>query len=210
MYDIMNAILKNMINQGSVLKGDSMASIISTRKDYVIELERKDISNYNLISGTSGNLYICILRFKDNMGRVILELHLNEIQALRMIDGINEYFSNSYSLTDMVLLSDILTIESGITDSICITYAGFDERINEFIYVLEVKEYNKNNEMVINRLRIEMDQDKLEALCNVMYFIYLIDIDETIDFSDNFVVANLQNIDIELLEDIKGEQYNNE
>lgn len=210
MYGMINAIIKNMVDQGSVKKGESMATVISTKKDYVIELERKDISNFNMIAYTnSGCYYICILRFKDKMGQLLLELHLNELQVLRMIDNINEYFSAGWQLFDLCLLSDIMSLQPGVTDSINIfhNYDTFIESESDYMHILEVKEYNKYTESMVNRLRIEMSQEDMEALCNVLYFIFLIDIDETVEFTDAFRSANLQNIDSYMLTDFYNEQH---
>ncbi len=208
MYDINNAILKNMYEQGSVRRDNSMATIITTKKDYKIELERKDIANPNMANYTAGFYYICILRFKDMMGNLLLELHLNEMQVLTMIDNINEYFSAGWRLYDMSLLSNILSLQPGTIDSIAIFHneTTYNEKEYDYTHILEIKEYNKYTESIINRLRIEMSQEDMEALCNVLYFIFLIDIDETVEFTDAFRSANLDNVDSYMLTDFYNEQ----
>ena len=208
-----NLILSNMYIQGYLRKGcENMATMISTKKDYMIEM---CVSNYTFIDNMKSNYYICIFRFKDSLGNPLFELHLNEVQVLIMLDNINEYFSCE-RLFDLRLVSDIKSLTPGITNSINIfhNYDTYNKETEDFMHILEIQEYNSYNETYFNRLRIEMSSEDMEALSNVIYFVFLLDVDENVEFSDTFREANLSNIDYELLDslyfDYKRRESNNQ
>lgn len=64
---------------------------ISTDKDYIIELERKNLNLFSFGSDDNSLKYLCIMRFKNNLGVVIKEITISDLTASIFIDNIYNF-----------------------------------------------------------------------------------------------------------------------
>ena len=159
------AVLCNMYHNRSVTK-DDMATLKT--KNFIIDIIREDVRNEFM---DVQYCYRCVLSFKDLLGREVLRLIINEAQANILIDNISTFIYDDYS--QLIALSNIPSTNIYETYTISIE-AG--ECASDFIAFLKVLKYNSNTQQLIPVIVTQLDLDELDNLCNMMFFVYLIDL----------------------------------
>lgn len=167
MKTFLNNFMINMYVSG-LIKGDSdMATFKTINKDYTIELERKE---HKLWETDNSYKYLCKFIFKNNLGIPVFELLTSENDIFVLIDNIWQY--SECNLPEVVVP---INSANALMKSYNMKFTR-NERVynNSF---LTISEYDPISQTMINRVVIEFDEDSLFEFTNLIYFMFLIDID---------------------------------
>lgn len=162
MSNIENNILMNLYNMNILKRGnDDMATF--NHSFGTINFIREDAKLWYTDSSFK---FLCKMTFKNNLGLDQLELILNEIDISCLLDSIYQFLD--YRMREIVLAF------RQINKIIHFTFS-----IEGHKYYLTINEYNMINRFSIPRLKISFkDRDDLIKFADIIYFIYLIDIDD--------------------------------
>lgn len=180
---VMNAILNNMYDQNSIQReSESKVRFITSKKDFIIELERQEISNSNF-QLENANCYTCSVIIRDRISNnILLKLDFNINQILIILDNLNSYFIGGDNLFDLNLISNVIN-SSNMSSTFSLTvyhnYDTYDKQIEDFIHVLEIDENNSFYNSSIPRFKIDFFTNDLLTLMDLMYFTFLIDVVST-------------------------------
>lgn len=156
-----------------VVKKEDMAKLETLNKDYNIEIERKD---FRLWSTNYSYRYLCKFYFKNNFGINILELTTCELDIFSLIDCMSQFYEDNLNDIAIHFNAHNLNLEQFIFK--------FTRNGNNNINLL-ISIYNPIYQIIINKLNIEFDEKKFLDFVDIMYFVFLIDIDnETYSFEN--------------------------
>jgi hypothetical protein len=128
-----------------------------------IEFKREDAKLW--YTNTSFK-FLCKMNFKNTLEMNQLELVLNEIDISCLLDSIYQFLDYN--------MNEIIIPFKQINRNIHFTFY-----IENFKYYLSINEYNVMNHISISRMKISFkDKDDLLKFCDIIYFVYLIDIDD--------------------------------
>lgn len=177
-----SSIMLNMYYAGLIDKKEenNMAELKSLYNEYTIHFERK--GNRWSIGGTArgGNYsnFNCIIRLSNNLGISILEINTTEINIFILVD-------NLYTLISTDTLKEInIPIQS--IDKKFNQYTFYFIKNNEnHLIEFYIYEINCIYHQKILRLKLLFDDKILDNFLNILYFIFLIDLDEESYFEEN-------------------------
>lgn len=156
----------------------------SSNNDIIIEMnriERKGI--YNIYP--PGFQYECILRFKNNLGILIKELRVTEIEILKLIDNI-------YSFLE--LNEDILFSFNSINQDYTTTILKLSLEVYDNTYLIQFfRLFSSNGEELKPIISFDIS-DNIIDLINKLYYTFIVD-------------SSIDNIDIYNPEYIINQQY---
>lgn len=161
-------ILFNMYYQGSIStnKGGNMGTFNSFNKDYIIEFERNSCKLWQ--QNSIG--YICKFIFKNNIGVKLFEVNTSVNDIFVLIDNMLQY-----DLNDM---SEIVVPIFGINSNMKMYNFTFLRNLKVYRNTfLTINEYDNVTEQIMTRATIEFDEDSLNEFRDIIYFSFLIDID---------------------------------
>ena len=168
--NIDNLILKNIYNFSNLKEDNTMTRFTTLNNDYIIEMEREDNKVYRFENSFN---YLCKFHIKNNLNTLILDILLNEKDIYVLLDSIYSYI-------------EFNMIEISIPVS---NYLFNFERINNIINlsIVECNNFYKTN---ITRVKIDFNDDKLSQFIDLLYFTFLIDIDDgyILENNPNFMV----------------------
>ena len=162
------SILNNMYFQGTV--PHTNVNSLKT-KDYIIEIERQEVTKTFF---DIQYVYRCILRFKDLLGRVVCELVFSEAQAQVLIDNISTFICDNY--TTMYALNNITLSGTTSTESYSIFLKETENKDKDFCVLLQLICTNSVLQTTFPKFTATLELDELDNLCNIMFFVYLIDL----------------------------------
>ena len=160
------AIMSNMYYQGMV-NHENMATM--KIKDCIVEISRDEVSKEFL---NIQYCYRCNIVFKDLLGRELKRLCFNEAQAMVLVDNLGRFQGTNEPCDELYCLSNIYG--STPFESYGIIVKMSNDSNNPVL--LQVQCYNSVSQMMFPCLTIPMTFDELDSLCDLMFFIYLIDI----------------------------------
>ena len=168
--NIDNLILKNIYSFSNLREDNTMTRFTTLDNDYIIEMEREDNKVYRFENSFN---YLCKFHIKNNLDILVLDILLNEKDIYVLLDSIYSYI-------------EFNMIEISIPVS---NYLFNFERINNIINlsIVECNNFYKTN---ITRVKIDFNDDKLSQFIDLLYFTFLIDIDDgnLLDNNPNFMV----------------------
>ena len=168
--NIDNLILKNIYSFSNLREDNTMTRFTTLNNDYIIEMEREDNKVYRFENSFN---YLCKFHIKNNLNTLILDILLNEKDIYVLLDSIYSYI-------------EFNMIEISIPVS---NYLFNFERINNIINlsIVECNNFYKTN---ITRVKIDFNDDKLSQFIDLLYFTFLIDIDDgyILENNPNFMV----------------------
>ena len=160
--NIDNLILKNIYSFSNLREDNSMTRFTTLNNDYIIEMEREDTFNY-----------LCKFHIKNNLDILVLDILLNEKDIYVLLDSI-------YSFIEFNMHEISIPVSN---------YLFNFERINNIINlsIVECNNFYKTN---ITRVKIDFNDDKLSQFIDLLYFTFLIDIDDgyILENNPNFMV----------------------
>lgn len=173
--------LKNMYLANLIDKEDKpdMAIFKTINNDYIIELERKEVSIWN---EDNNYKYLCTFIFKNSIGIPILQLTTSEEYIKNLLDVIYNYIEFN--------MFDIFTEFNG--SNLNTNYFSFrfqkdtDNSDNDILTVYQSNLYDHNQ--LIPRIKIEFNSESLADFLNLIYFIFLIDIDDSLYQSPDWLL----------------------
>ena len=168
--NIDNLILKNIYSFSNLREDNTMTRFTTLNNDYIIEMEREDNKVYRFENSFN---YLCKFHIKNNLDIPVLDILLNEKDIYVLLDSIYSYI-------------EFNMIEISIPVS---NYLFNFERINNIINlsIVECNNFYKTN---ITRVKIDFNDDKLSQFIDLLYFTFLIDIDDgyILENNPNFMV----------------------
>lgn len=172
-------ILMNLFDSKIIRKENSdMGKFTTLDKDYIIILERK---NSKLWYTDTSNKYLCIFNFYNNLNIHLFSLTLSEQDIFTFLD-------NVYSCIIEFNVPELFIPINAKDDKLNLYNFSFDkikqkdnlglplEYDNDFYY-FRIFQYNTINKIQIERICIRFDMDSLIDFLDLIYFIFLIDID---------------------------------
>ena len=156
-----------------------MAIFKTINNDYIIELERKEVSVWN---EDNNYKYLCTFIFKNSIGIPILQLTTSEEYIKNLLDVVYNYIEFN--------MNDIFTEFNG--SNLNTNYFSFrfqkdiDNFNNNTLTVYQSNLYDHNQ--LIPRIKIEFDSESLADFLNLIYFIFLIDIDDSLYQSPDWLL----------------------
>lgn len=172
-------LMREMMISGIIRRGDNELSIFTTmNKDYIIELRRNDVKIWN---ENSSFQYLCKIIFKNNLNIPVLELVTSEADITSFLEVMYTYmeFNSSYT---------IYTFNSNVCNLNSFSFEFVKDTNNNCIDVLFVNQFDPVSKVMVNRIKIEFDNDSLIEFFNQMYFIFLIDIDDSLVNNPDFLL----------------------
>lgn len=162
MSNIKNNILMNLYNMNILTKGNNDMATFN-HSFGTINFIREDTKLWYTDNSFK---FLCKMIFKNTLGLNQLELILNELDISCILDCIYQFLD--YNMKEII--ASCKQIDRVI---------HFTFYIEEFKYYLIINEYNIINGISIPRLKISfLDRDDLIKFADIIYFIYLIDIDD--------------------------------
>jgi hypothetical protein len=166
--NIERIVLNSIFRKG---KNDNMALFKTFENDYSIELSRIDRRLWSF----GGNFeYICKFRFINNLN---IEITTTEIDMFGFIDAIYQYLE--FNMIDITY-----SLNNTSLSNFSISFYKDIETNN---HNMIISEYNSIIGSMINRLKITFDEDKLSEFLDLIYFTFLIDIDERGEMSSSLM-----------------------
>ena len=167
-----------MILQGSIRKESEMSIFTSPMKDYTIEMERTPVSIWFTENSFK---YFCKFTFKNNLGIKVLELTTTEEDITRFLE--NVYTAIEFGMSSIP--EHFNPNSSGLQ-----MFSFMIDRDLAFLnsFTLTVLQYNPMNQVLIPRLKIDLPDDNFYEFLNLIYFSFLIDIDERLINSPDFLL----------------------
>lgn len=160
-----------------------MAIFNTINKDYIIELTRKDFKLWNTNKSFK---YLCKILFKNNLNIPLLEITTNEESIFNIIDCLNQFLE--FNMGDIVI--PINNMSTSLTQFIFKLERDFSGNMKNSI-IFAVGEYNSYHQQMIDRIKIQFDEESLYNFMDIMYFSFLIDIDSNRDIMDYMYNENL-------------------
>ena len=135
-----------------------MDSMITEKKDYIIEFERKSLSLFN-----TDNNYFCIIRIKNILGNIIKELCFKKEDIFILLDNIycDIEFSNG-------VYCSFTNYNSQFMETIIIS---FNIENTDYSYRQYMSIYTFSNEDMNIICKIEMNE--MNELINKLYYNFL-------------------------------------
>lgn len=168
--NIDNLILKNIYSFSNLREDNTMTRFTTLNNDYIIEMEREDNKVYRFENSFN---YLCKFHIKNNLDILVLDILLNEKDIYVLLDSI-------YSFIEFNMHEISIPVSN---------YLFNFERINNIINlsIVECNNFYKTN---ITRVKIDFNDDKLYQFIDLLYFTFLIDIDDgyILENNPNFMV----------------------
>lgn len=168
--NIDNLILKNIYSFSNLREDNTMTRFTTLNNDYIIEMEREDNKVYRFENSFN---YLCKFHIKNNLNTLILDILLNEKDIYVLLDSIYSYIEFNMKEISIPVSNYIFNFE----------------RINNIINlsIVECNNFYKTN---ITRVKIDFNDDKLSQFIDLLYFTFLIDIDDgyILENNPNFMV----------------------
>ena len=168
--NIDNLILKNIYSFSNLREDNTMTRFTTLDNDYIIEMEREENKVYRFEDTFN---YLCKFHIKNNLNTLILDILLNEKDIYVLLDSI-------YSFIEFNMHEISIPVSN---------YLFNFERINNLITlsIIECNNFYKTN---ITRVKIDFNDDKLSQFIDLLYFTFLIDIDDgyILENNPNFMV----------------------
>lgn len=146
------SIMLNLYECGFIKEDENNVAVIkSTNNDYEIQFKRINInSQFNNYFN-----YFCNFKFLDNQLKIVLfEMNLSEIEVSILVDSLYQYLE--FNMKDITI------------------------PFRQFRIVLDQVELNNYNMYIyennLKRLSIKFDDTDLLDYINIMYFVFLIDL----------------------------------
>lgn len=156
------------------VKDNEMASIKTTNKDYTLELIRNKSSIWNTENSFK---YLCKISFKNNLNILVLDLILSEIDVFCLVDSVYSFIEfNMFDISIPCYSSKNINLNNYTISLKRIQNYPKDDNI-----VLSIDEYNSIYNYSITRLQTIIDESNLIDILDLIYFIFLIDIDDRYD-----------------------------
>lgn len=168
--NIDNLILKNIYSFSNLREDNTMTRFTTLNNDYIIEMEREDNKVYRFENSFN---YLCKFHIKNNLNTLILDILLNEKDIYVLLDSIYSYIEFNMKEISIPVSNYLFNFE----------------RINNIINlsIVECNNFYKTN---ITRVKIDFNDDKLSQFIDLLYFTFLIDIDDgyILENNPNFMV----------------------
>lgn len=175
-----NNILFNLYELGYIqTKEKDMANIFSLYNEYKILLSRKSLRFIDY-ENTSLPKYMCKFQFFNQLNILVLEINTSELDIYKLLDNM--------SILDIYKLLD----NTSQLNQICIPIETIDNQLQKFQFQFTRINENKIQFSIIEnnsicRLTTFFDNNIYNDFMDIMYFIFLIDIDnENYDIIQNY------------------------
>lgn len=171
MSSIENLIMMNL----NLIKGDNdMAIFYTMNNEYCIELSRTSVRLWN--EGTNFK-YFCKFIFKNNLGIPIFELTTTEIDIDTFLDTIYNVYIDFNAPECIYYFNN----SSSILETFSFAFIREKEITNDaYNTTIVVSQYNNITKQKIDRVRLSLTDQQLADFFDEMYFIFLIDIDNSL------------------------------
>lgn len=165
MSNIKLLTLMNLYQNGSINKGDNIStSFESLNKDYYINFNRK---NTSLWINDNSYKYQCEIIFKNNLNIELLKITINEEDVIRLLDSVYTYME--FNMPDINIFLNSYSFNYN-------DYVFSFKNINNKIFLI-VNDFNKIYKITIPKFNIEFNEDKLDEFLELLYYTFLIDLD---------------------------------
>ena len=160
--NLKNNILYNMYQMGIIIEDDDMAVFTTYDGQYRLELRRE---NYQLWCTDTSYKYKCFIDIYNNItGTLIVTLNLSEDDVMNLLDCYTQMF------------------EYGMNSIIIPALKPYNANGNYYVIGLEINrlyvlEYNPLINLTVQLISIQLDISEFEDLMDLIYFIFLIDLE---------------------------------
>lgn len=147
-----------------------MTRFTTLNNDYIIEMEREDNKVYRFENSFN---YLCKFHIKNNLDILVLDILLNEKDIYVLLDSIYSYIEfNMHEIS--IPVSNYLF--------------NFERYYN--LITLSIIECNNMYHSAITRIKTDFNDEKLSEFIDLLYFTFLIDIDDgnLLENNPNFMV----------------------
>lgn len=147
-----------------------MTRFTTLDNDYIIEMEREENKVYRFEDTFN---YLCKFHIKNNLNTLILDILLNEKDIYVLLDSIYSYIE--FNMKEISIpVSNYLF--------------NFERYYN--LITLSIIECNNMYHSAITRIKTDFNDEKLSEFIDLIYFTFLIDIDDgnLLDNNPNFMV----------------------
>lgn len=181
MFNANYSILLNMMEKGLIKDDLEMAEFITNDNQYKFVLRREPVQLW--VTQTSEK-FKCFIDIYDNItDNKYLTLNCSESDIINILDCYvegNDYLFQNVTVPALKPFSSngnffIIEIEFYRVDISRDVMEDISKRW------LIIKEYNPSQQLLINRIIIEMDVFEIEELMDLLHFIFLIDLDPGIN-----------------------------
>lgn len=165
--------LISMYQNGSINKGENIsATFESLNHDYYIDLNRK---NTSLWKSENSFKYQCELVFKNNLNIELFKMIINEDDIIRLLDSVYSYME--FNMSDINIYFD--TYNPYINGYYVFSFKNIKDNIQFIVSI-----YNSLYNTIYQKLNIQFNEDKLTEFLEMIYYVFLIDLDS----EDSFLV----------------------
>lgn len=170
-------IIYNMIKNGNMGEEDNMGTYITFDGQYRFELKRE---NYQLWFTDTSYKYKCIINIYNNItDNLLVSLNCTEEDIMNILDCYTQ--ANDFGCPSIFVPA--LKPYNSNGNFYIIELEAF--RINRLNNIMEdvsnrwfnVKEYNPLLQAVVDIVSIQLDLSEIEELMDLLYFIFLIDLE---------------------------------
>lgn len=168
--NIDNLILKNIYSFSNLREDNTMTRFTTLDNDYIIEMEREENKVYRFEDTFN---YLCKFHIKNNLNTLILDILLNEKDIYVLLDSIYSYIE--FNMKEISIpVSNYLF--------------NFERYYN--LITLSIIECNNMYHSAITRIKTDFNDEKLSEFIDLIYFTFLIDIDDgyILENNPNFMV----------------------
>jgi hypothetical protein len=181
MFNATYSILLNMMEKGLIKDDLEMAEFITNDNQYKFVLRREPVQLW--VTQTSEK-FKCFIDIYDNItDNKYLTLNCSESDIINILDCYVE--GNDYLLQNITVPALKPFSSNGNFFIIEMEFYRVDVSRDVIEDIskrwLIIKEYNPSQQLLINRIIIEMDVFEIEELMDLLHFIFLIDLDPGIN-----------------------------
>ena len=176
MFNATYSILLNMMEKGLIKDDLEMAEFITNDNQYKFVLRREPVQLW--VTETSEK-FKCFIDIYDNItDNKYLTLNCSEGDIMNILDcyvEANDYLLQNITVPALKPFSSngnffIIEMEFYRVD----TYRDVMEDISKRWF--SIKEYNPSQQLLINRITIEMDIFEIEEFMDLLHFVFLVDL----------------------------------
>lgn len=200
-------IIREELKGVGVIDGDENMIWKSPDKHYTFKISRTELGNNNLYNNLPR--YMVTVEVLNEIGIKMFNMRFNELDAVRILDNIQEFTGGAYTDTGcsfiipinasntlmnsyQIYLENIFELEDKTMKAVGYNPtddyycdSDIDDRTYTFNDILlKIQQYNPMDERLINRVSIKLSYDEINDFAFTLFFVSIIDIDFPKEYED--------------------------
>lgn len=178
LLDAEDFVLMNLIDVGVIkrnIAGEDMGVIKTEQDNFYLYFERNKYEN--IFNNASFN-YICNINIKDILNTNIISLSMNEYVMMSVYDSIKTFLD--FNMPEIIIPINTFNMQ-GQSYQIHL----YKEMTNPMINYFTIDEYSYMHQSMVQRCKIKLSDEEFYNILDIMYFIFLVDIEDYITDIEN-------------------------